>query len=93
MLTTAIERVQVQWPLPPDEMAPGYTLLVSRDGGPATKFPQHGPVRTIGTEKIATFLLPAAVLRDGEDTFALYDNQIADGSPVAEFSVSVSGER
>jgi hypothetical protein len=91
LLTSAIERVQVQWPLPPDETAPAYTLLVSRDGAAATKFPQHGPVRTIGTEKIATFVLPAAVLREEEYTFALYGNQIADGSPVAHFSVAVSG--
>ena len=91
LLTAAIERVQVQWPLPPDETAPAYTLLVSRDGAAATKFPQHGPVRTIGTEKVATFVLPADGLQDGEYTFALYDNQIADGSPVAHFSVAVSG--
>jgi hypothetical protein len=90
LLTAAIGRVQVQWPLPPDETAAAYTLLVSRDGAPATKFPQHGPVRTIGTEKIATFVLPAAVLPAGEYTFALYDNQTADGSPVAQFSVAVS---
>jgi hypothetical protein len=91
-LTAAIARVQVQWPLPPDEMAWGYTLLVSRDGAAATKFPQHGPVRTIGTEKIVTFVLPAAVLPYGEDTFALYSNQPAGGSPLAQFSVAVSGE-
>jgi hypothetical protein len=89
-LTATIERVQVQWPLPPDETAPGYTLLASRDGAPATKLPQHGAVRTIGNEKIATFVLPVAVLPDGEYTFALYGNQSADGSPVAQFSVAVS---
>jgi hypothetical protein len=90
VLTTAIERVQVQWPLPPDETAPVYTLLASRDGALTTKFPQRGAVRTIGTEKIATFVLPAAVLPDGEYTFALVGNQTADGSPVAQFSVAVS---
>jgi hypothetical protein len=89
-LTAAIERVQLQWPLPPDQTVPEYTLQASRDGAPATKFPQHGPVRTIGTERIATFVLPAAVLLDGEYTFALYGNQTADGSPVAQFSVAVS---
>jgi hypothetical protein len=90
VLTTAIERVQVQWPLAPDETAPAYMLLASRDGALATKFPQHGAVRMIGTEKIATFVLPTAVLPDGEYTFALVDNQTADGSPVAQFSVEVS---
>ena len=90
LLTAGIERVQVQWPLSPDKMASKYTLLVARDGAPATKFPQHEPVRTIGTEKIATFVLPANVLPDGECTFALYDDQSADGSPLAQFSMAVS---
>jgi hypothetical protein len=89
-LKPAINRVQVQWPLPEEAAAAQYTLEVAGDTTATKKYEQHGPVKTIGNTRIATFLLPAAILSTGQYTFALYAGPASESAPLAQTLVTVS---
>jgi anti-sigma factor RsiW len=89
-LSPATERVQVQWPLPAEEADAAYILLLSRGAASAKRFAQHGPLKTIDGVKVASFLVPAASLADGEWNFVLQAAQTENSVPVAQSWVAVS---
>ncbi len=85
-----IDRIEIEWPVPPDSGKPPYTLEVTSGRSKIAVLAQHGLLAPVGNLRVAKFLLPVDKLPNGQYLFRLSAADAARGMPIAEFAVRVS---